>query len=908
MKCFLIWGICAAALIYIPGRVWAQLLINERKPFSITSLTIQATIGDQVATVQIEQTFHNESSEDIEALFLFPLPEAASITNFSCLVDGQSIAGEIVDKREASALYESLVRGGDDPRLLEYVDKGLFRMRLSPVPAQSETQVIFNYEEIVKYDAGLYRWRYPLSTGKFSARPIGLFHMNIEIEAAAPIGFLYSPTHEIKTLRRDEGAAVHVEYTEEELVPQEDFVLVYDLSSQELGMNILTHKGEGEDGFYVLMINPSLNSTYEKIIPKDIVFVLDTSLSMKGAKMEQAKAALMYCLSKLREGDRFNIVRFDSEVMVYTYESGIYKNLLRATEDTIGQAREYIARLEASGSTNINEALLSGLSLFDDTMSTPMMLFLTDGQPKVGIRDRDEISQQVRAHNLMEVRFFIFGVGHDVNTILLDQLAHKNKGTSSYVQPDQDIGQSVALLYDKIAHPVLTDLSLAYEGIDVYDSYPFELPDLYKGTQLIIMGRYTADEDTEALITLIGRVNTEERSFTFPLFFPREEPENDFCTRLWAARKIGSLLNRLRLGIDKEVDTHLLKEEIVALSKHYVILTPLTYYLITGDSPAGRSQNGYSDKELTSLTNWWMYTSKATPEGGYTVTMAAGPEEEESGPQFSITATYDKFRQQLQYQVVYEYVTGTGPLNPSSYNWTLPFFTMQVQPYAIGNNLQDQEEASTAPYDSLLWSAPYFGQFIQQYIYGSLLPQVAHPHVSLGVSPPQASHKGAPYELLSMSAETGPDAVAASLVVSDLYVASTVSNLDKYSIETVDYIDKSGAARIKIVEDKVFILKATLWIDSEYQGGPVTIQLRHGSKRYRAYKEEVSYRILYYLSVGNNLIVCLPDGKTLRVTNDPFVYEFGYNEPASPSLFLNNNPFYITIMREFPWYQSIMTR
>jgi Ca-activated chloride channel family protein len=239
--------------------------------------------------------------------------------------------------------------------------------------------------------------------------------------------------------------------------------------------------------------------------------------------------------------------------------------------------------LRAEGGTNIDRALLEAMSLADAERPT-ILIFLTDGLPTEGVTDSAQILNDVNNAAPANVRLFAFGVGDDVDTILLDSLADENHGASAYVRPGQAIDETVSAFYNKVQAPLLTDLELDFGEVLTADVYPDPLPDLFAGSQLVVVGRYRAGGS--GAITLRGLVNGQPREFVHADQTFRRAGGDEFIPRLWATRKIGYLLNQIRLHGEKQEWV----EAIVNLSIRYGIVTPYTSYLITEDDVLSSSQ------------------------------------------------------------------------------------------------------------------------------------------------------------------------------------------------------------------------------------------------------------------------------------------------------------------------------
>lgn len=525
---------------------------------------VQVTIKDQVAYTAIDQVFLNDSPYELEGMYIFPLPEDAAISEFAMFVDGQRLSGKILDKEEARRTYESIVRRRRDPALLEYVGRNAFQASIYPIPAHGEKRVQLSYSQVLLADRGLVHYIYPLDTERFSSRPLEEVVITIDLQSRVPIKAIYSPSHDIVVERTSETSAL-VSFEANNVRPDKDFELYYSVSEDDIGVSLLSYKEQGEDGFFLLLIAPQVEADVETIVAKDVIFVLDTSGSMEGQKLQQAKEALEFVLEHLQEEDRFNIIAFNSTISKYA------TGLCPASERD--QARQFVRRLSAGGGTNIHRALLEALALASSERPL-FIIFLTDGLPTVGVTDLKQILTDVSQAATKNIRLFTFGVGYDVNTILLDTLSQEHRGVSVYVEPTQSIEETVASFYTKISAPLLSDLRLYVKGVTVEDLYPAPLPDLFAGSQLLIVGRYR--EGGKAQITLSGTVNGKERSFSYTNLAFNQQGGQDFVPRLWATRKIGYLLKEIRLhGEDKE-----LVDSIIALSVRYGIMTPYTSFLV----------------------------------------------------------------------------------------------------------------------------------------------------------------------------------------------------------------------------------------------------------------------------------------------------------------------------------------
>lgn len=526
---------------------------------------VSVTIENQVARTHIDQIFVNDSDFQLEGTYIFPLPADATISEFAMYVDGKRLEGKILDREEARRIYEDIVRRRRDPALLEYIGQNAFQARIFPITPHSEKRVEISYAQVLKIENGLVKYVYPLSTERFSPQPLENVSINISLTSPQPLKAVYSPSHSVSVAREGDFRA-RVGYEDRNVKPDRDFVLYYSVSPKEVDATLLTYKPDASgDGFFLLLVTPRVQVQEQEVIAKDVILVLDTSGSMRGDKIVQAKNALQYVLDQLNPNDRFNIITFATAIVPFA--DSLQPASARA------EAKQFVERLEASGSTDINRALLEALNDVDAERPT-ILIFLTDGLPTVGETRAENILANVKRQASSNVRLFAFGVGDDVNTLLLDGLSEAHRGASAYVRPGERIDETVSAFYAKVSTPVLTDLAVDWDGIQTYDVYPYPLPDLFAGSQLVIAGRYR--NGGAATITLKGKLNDQAQSYTFEdLTFTREGGDN-FIAPLWATRKIGYLLTQIRLhGETKEAI-----DEIVALAIRYGIVTPYTSFLI----------------------------------------------------------------------------------------------------------------------------------------------------------------------------------------------------------------------------------------------------------------------------------------------------------------------------------------
>jgi Ca-activated chloride channel family protein len=599
MKSFLVVAALCASAVFGQG-------IIVRPDFHPAALelrrhNVRAEVHEQVAVVIVEHEFYNPGSNTVEGAFLFPLPPQAQVSRFAMHAEGKEMAGELLSAEEARRIYENIVRQHLDPALLEMADYRTFRARVFPIPPRAARLLTLRYDATLPREGNTVTFQYPMQ-GHLSQRNAGgprpwplpqpdprpmppessqrpertpSQQSTIQIELRAETGLrnLYSPSHRVEVKQSNDRRA-SVSFEAGDVSEGKDFLLYYALDANEIGATLLTHRPEtGKPGYFMLLLSPQIEAQAQQIAAKDLVLVLDTSGSMAGEKITQAKAALRYCLQRLGERDRFGLVTFSSEARSFRSQlAGI-----AAREDALW----HVDKLEATGGTNINEALHVAAELLRDSKpEQSMIIFLTDGLPTNGVTDEGQIRRNFKQARRGAAKLFSFGVGFDVNTRLLDGLSKENHAFADYIAPQENIEARVSSFYEKVRYPLLGNLEYEFRGADVRLLSPSRLPDLFKGGQIILAGRYHAAG--RATLVLRGQTNERSQSFQYDFNFPEREREREFVARLWATRRVGDLLEEIRTNGENPE----LKDEVVALAKEFGLVTPYTSYLVQEEESA----------------------------------------------------------------------------------------------------------------------------------------------------------------------------------------------------------------------------------------------------------------------------------------------------------------------------------
>lgn len=542
-----------------------------RGQWAVSYHRVEVVVRGPHAQVTVDQEFVNLGATRLETEYVFPLPKGAMVSSLTLFENGRALEGRILRAQEARRIFEEIVRRQKDPALLEYLGNDFFRVRVFPIPAGGRRRVVLKYDQLLQANGGTVEYLYPLNTEKFSARPLAEVVVSIDLETEAPLGPIYSPSHDVAVSRPSPNKA-RISYEATRTTPDRDFLVYWSTTHNPIGASLLTWWPSDEDrGYFLFLASPVVGGKRAAARPKQVTLVVDTSGSMAGDKIEQARAALRQVIGGLNPGDLFNVIAYHTAVLP------LWEKVQPVTDARRREAFAFVAELRAEGGTNIKDALVTALAGSRSDGMASVILFLTDGRPTVGLTDTNRILKAVDAANSEgRTRIFVFGVGVDVNTVLLDRLALENHGAPSFVRPDEDVEPKVAALYEKLRYPVLADLSFQAQGMRISEVLPGTIPDLFRGGQVALAGRYARGGRVESVLSGVdGRV-TREYHYVVSAGRRGEGLANDFPARVWALRRIGELIDAIRLS--KRADKELV-DEIVRLSTRFGILTEYTAFL-----------------------------------------------------------------------------------------------------------------------------------------------------------------------------------------------------------------------------------------------------------------------------------------------------------------------------------------
>lgn len=563
--------LCTAALIAATASHGAGLLIADGGfggTLEIVEHDVKVTINNGVAVTHVNQVFHNTENRIVEALYTFPVPEGASVANFSMWINGKEMVGEVVEKERAREIYNSYKQRKRDPGLLEQVDYKTFEMRIFPIPSGADQRVQITYYQELKMDNDWATYVYPLATvtrpGLYT-KTNGKFAITLETKSAIPIVSMESPSHESEFVIAEHSENVVSASLETEGGSlAKDVVLAYNLSRPKTGIDLITSKQSGEDGYFSMTV--TVGEDLKKLDKgMDYVFLMDISGSMANdGKLIMSKNSVSEFIKALSPEDRFEVLTFNVQ------PNTLFNSLTPATETAEQSAEQFMLTQAARGGTVLQPALNTAYR-YNDPDRQLNVVILSDGMTEQ--KERQQLLQLIQARP-RNARVFCIGVGNEVNRQLLAQLANDSGGLAAFISQGDRFDRQAAAFRRKLMRPAAGNLQIDFGGLQVYDVEPRVLPDLYHGAPVRIYGRYK--NGGTANITLKADIRGVPLKKSAEMQFPTNDDSNPEIERMWAWHRIDQLLKAAdRSGSRKNV-----LGEVIALGETYSIVTEYTSFLV----------------------------------------------------------------------------------------------------------------------------------------------------------------------------------------------------------------------------------------------------------------------------------------------------------------------------------------
>ena len=602
---------CGALIAVAPVHEERQQPVYTPLPLKHTD--VKASVAGYIATVDVTQQFHNPYASKIEAVYQFPLPHDAAVSEFVMEVGPpharRRIRGVIRDKEQAQRIYEHAKRQGHNAALLEQVRPNIFEQKVANIEPGKQIDIQVRYFNTLDYHDGWYEFVFPMTIGPrynppYSKDPIHpVAHqgrggwqvaghpqagkgttisylrpnersghdiaVSLDIDAGVSIEQAKCITHTVTARKHGEdNNRLSVQLSPKDTIPNKDFVFRFRVAGKELKTGLVKHVDAQGRGYFSLMMIPPVDLMHLQRQPMEMIFVVDCSGSMKGAPMRQCKEAMHHALNQLGPHDTFQIIRFSENA------SALGRRPLSVTPGNFRKARQYINDLSGTGGTEMLEGIKAALDMPQDRHRYRVVTFMTDG--KIG--NEEQVLKEMN-RRMREARVFSFGVGSSVNRYLLEEMAKAGRGTAAYLLPNDSGKEVMQLYFDRVSRPALSDLSIRYGGATVAQVYPSTLPDVFVGRPVIVTGRYSGDLRT---IDIQGRAGGQQLSMKLD---GRESAAHPSLSQVWARRKIEDLSDRFRTqGIGG------LEHEIRGTALEYGLVSAYTSYIAVD---ASRFTSGY---------------------------------------------------------------------------------------------------------------------------------------------------------------------------------------------------------------------------------------------------------------------------------------------------------------------------
>jgi len=576
-----------------------QVVDPDGKPKAICPLkhtAIKAQVSGFLARATVTQEFENPYSEKIEAVYTFPLPQNAAVDDMTMTVGDRTVRGKILQREEAEAVYEAAKTRGQTASLLNQERPNIFTQSVANILPGEQIKITISYVETLKYEDGAYEFVFPMVVGpryvpgnpvdakgngfapdtevvpdgsKITPRPVpeGMrvghdVSLDLELDAGVPIDFLNSKSHDVVIERQDDHRA-RVTLKDLATIPNKDFTLRYDVAGKKIQDALLTHKGD-KGGFFTLIVQPPERVTAEDVTPKELVFVLDTSGSMNGFPIEKAKETMKLALDNLYQYDTFNLITFAGD------EHVLFPEPVPATKENLRKALAFLESRQGSGGTEMMKAIKASLDPSDAQKHVRIVCFMTDGY----VGNEMEIIGEIQKHP--NARVFAFGIGSSVNRYLLDNMAKYGRGEVEYVSLNDDGSAAARRFHERVRNPLLTDISIDWNGLQVSDVYPKAIPDLFSAKPVIVSGRYSGNG--RGTIRLRGKMAGRDFVREIPVDFSSTE-SHDVLATLWARTRVDDLMSQDFNGAQRGNIKPEVKQSIIQLGLDYRLMTQYTSFV-----------------------------------------------------------------------------------------------------------------------------------------------------------------------------------------------------------------------------------------------------------------------------------------------------------------------------------------
>ncbi len=547
---------------------------NEMLTIGYHKVTVD--IRDQIARTTVEESFVNHHSKlTLEGVFHFPLPQDASISGFGMWIGDTLVEADIVEKQRAREIYETILREKRDPGLLEWSGGNIFKARVFPIPAGGEKRIKITYTQVLPCRGNRYHYTYALKSELLRQTPLRELSIDVTVNSTTPLAKVSSPTHMTRSSQTPHSA--RLELSEQEYTPTRDFEVAVELDAAATAPVVLVPHRRGDDGYFMLQVTPPQAGTQPDrgILPQtgplDLVVLADTSASIDAEAARARNAFIASLLGALAPGDTFNLAVCDVDC------TWAFDKPVPADEKNVEQARQLLEDRASLGWTDLDKAFAAAL---ERAKEKTQIVYVGDGV--VTGKDVDPsafVNRLKKLHEGHASAMHAVSVSSSFEPVVMRTIGTLGGGCSRQITGEQGPQAAAVELLREIAGPTVRDLKVEFQGLTTARVYPSQLPNLPTGTQQILLGRYLpapGAQKQEGRVVVTGRVDSKEVRFESPVTLPGAGQltggEESFLPRLWARMHLDRLL--------EEGPSEVMRDEIVALSEEYHIMTPYTSLLV----------------------------------------------------------------------------------------------------------------------------------------------------------------------------------------------------------------------------------------------------------------------------------------------------------------------------------------
>ena len=590
---------------------------------------VKASISGFIARVTVTQTFDNPFDENIEAVYVFPLPHTAAVDDMTMVIGERRIVGLIKRRDEARAMYEQAIKRGSTASLLEQERPNIFTQSVGNIKPGKEIHIEISYVDVLNYDMGTYEFHFPMVVGPryipgapISKKPelpselkgkVGEIEetespaeegdpsgtgwspdttrvtdasritpptlkpgyrtghdisLSVLLEAGVPVGDIKIVNHEA-TLKRTGASSAAAEISPSDSIPNKDFVMKYAVAGEKPEMAVLAHSKGTDQGYFMLMIQPKLDAELAQAPPRDLVFLVDASGSMSGEPLDKVKEAMRHFFRLSKPNDTVQVITFANRA------EKMFEKPLPATQDNVERALKYTQQIQASGGTEMLTGIQKVLNEPADPNRVRIVVMFTDGQ----IGNEAEIIKEVRKRAGDQIRFWVIGVGSSPNRFLIEGVATQGGGMSGVLDLDTDPKELVIQIVERIHRAQLAKIQINWNELPVHEIFPRRIPELWAGRPIILYGRFA--NGGKSRLELSGTAEGKPLSYSLNVTLPNVNSEHNVLSTVWARKKIEDISAQMYYA-----DTPEVVEEITQVALTHRLMSQYTSFVAVDESEA----------------------------------------------------------------------------------------------------------------------------------------------------------------------------------------------------------------------------------------------------------------------------------------------------------------------------------